>query len=429
MTDVLPKLLATSVVRGSEKGQSHGGVYLIDFESQQVEQKIDWNTGDIDFSGRGWDRGLRGIEFTEDAIWIAASDELFCYSTDFVQLASYRNEYLRHCHEICRRDSLLFLTSTGFDSILAFDLRKKEFVWGLYVSKNGTQWVGQPFDPRNRGGPAFVNSYHLNMIRVDQDGICFSGLNTQALLAVSSDMAISEICNLPKGCHNAMPHQGGILLNDTAADAVRYASRDGKAVVIGGREERQSADVVEMGVGEEQVEGARRRHRVLVRLRRRLLVARRPQRPRLLVALAPGVLHEDPLALVPALDGLVRVEARRRALGVDGHLLLLLVAPGPVQGLLALVAGPVAAHGVEDALRVLDELVLGHEAVAVVEPRGRLREREGKQIVLVFQKNARDLLVVDDVRVLLVLLVLGQAVEVDRDCGCKRQPRADERQL
>ena len=31
MTDVLPKLLATSVVRGSEKGQSHGGVYLIDF--------------------------------------------------------------------------------------------------------------------------------------------------------------------------------------------------------------------------------------------------------------------------------------------------------------------------------------------------------------------------------------------------------------
>ena len=77
-----------------------------------------------------------------------------------------------------------------------------------------------------------MNSYHLNMIRVDQDGICFSGLNTQALLAVSSDMAISEICNLPKGCHNAMPHQGGILLNDTAADAVRYASRDGKAVAV-----------------------------------------------------------------------------------------------------------------------------------------------------------------------------------------------------
>ena len=49
----MPKLIATSVVRGSQKGQSHGGVYLIDFENQIVEQKIDWNSGDIDFSGRG----------------------------------------------------------------------------------------------------------------------------------------------------------------------------------------------------------------------------------------------------------------------------------------------------------------------------------------------------------------------------------------
>ena len=167
----LPKLLATSVVRGSEKGQSHGGVYLIDFASQTVEQKIDWNTSEIDFTGRGWDRGLRGIEFTEDAVWIAASDELFCYTPDFELIASYRNPYLRHCHEICRRDQLLFLTSTGFDSILVFHLESREFIWGLYVSKNGRQWVGQRFDPRSKGGPPFANNYHLNMVMVDGDGV------------------------------------------------------------------------------------------------------------------------------------------------------------------------------------------------------------------------------------------------------------------
>ena len=232
MTAQLPKLVASSVVRGSEKGQSHGGVYLIDFAEQRVEQKIDWNTGDIDFSGRGWDRGLRGIEFTDDAIWIAASDELFCYSPDFELIDSYRNDYLRHCHEICRRDNLLFLTSTGFDSILAFDLSQRVFVWGLYLSKNGQDWIGQAFDPRTRGGPAFVNSYHLNMVRVDQDGVSFSGLNTQALLALSSDLSVSEVCSLPRGCHNAMPYQGGILLNDTAADVVRYVSRSADQVSI-----------------------------------------------------------------------------------------------------------------------------------------------------------------------------------------------------
>ncbi len=230
--DAIPKLVATSVVRGSQKGQSHGGVYLIDFASQRVEQKIDWNRGEIDFTGRGWDRGLRGIEFTEDAIWIAASDELFCYSPTFELLGSYRNAYLRHCHEICRRDDLLFLTSTGFDSILAFDLRSKDYVWGVYVSKNGAEWVGQPFDPRTKGGPNFVNSYHLNSVRVDTDGVSFSGLNTKALLALSAEMTVSEICSLPKGCHNAMPFADGVIFNDTASDMVRYVSRSAPQVAV-----------------------------------------------------------------------------------------------------------------------------------------------------------------------------------------------------
>jgi len=228
----LPKFIATSVVRGSEKGQSHGGVFLIDFDNQQVDQKIDWNTGDIDFSGRGWDRGLRGIEFTDDELWIAASDELFCYTPDFQLVGSYRNPYLRHCHEISRRDHLLFLTSTGFDSLLAFNLNTREFVWGVYFSKDGRQWVAQAFDPRVQGGPAFTNSYHINMVKVNQDGIYLSGLNTQALLALSADLEVTEFCNLPKGCHNAQPFEDGVLFNDTGADVVRYVSPNAQGCAV-----------------------------------------------------------------------------------------------------------------------------------------------------------------------------------------------------
>ena len=55
------KLITTSVVRGSEQGESHGGVYIIELEKQDVRQVMDWNTTDIDWQGRGWDRGLRGI--------------------------------------------------------------------------------------------------------------------------------------------------------------------------------------------------------------------------------------------------------------------------------------------------------------------------------------------------------------------------------
>ena len=35
------KLITTSVVRGSEQGESHGGVYLIELEKQQTRQVID----------------------------------------------------------------------------------------------------------------------------------------------------------------------------------------------------------------------------------------------------------------------------------------------------------------------------------------------------------------------------------------------------
>ena len=52
----LPKLILTSVVRGSQQGESHGGIYTVDFELQQGEQNVDWNTSDIDFEGRGADR-------------------------------------------------------------------------------------------------------------------------------------------------------------------------------------------------------------------------------------------------------------------------------------------------------------------------------------------------------------------------------------
>ena len=62
------KLVTTSVVRGSHQGDSHGGVYLVDLDKQEVVQSIDWNREDIDWQGRGWDRGLRGIAFDGERV-------------------------------------------------------------------------------------------------------------------------------------------------------------------------------------------------------------------------------------------------------------------------------------------------------------------------------------------------------------------------
>ena len=143
MNPHLPVLIATSVVRGSQQGESHGGVYLVDFSRRKVRQCIDWNDCDIDFSGRGWDRGLRGIAFHGDRIYIAASDRLLAYDQAFNLLGSWSNRYLRHCHEIAVKDEMLFLSSTGFDSLLGFNLEREEFVWGACLFESGMCLIAQ----------------------------------------------------------------------------------------------------------------------------------------------------------------------------------------------------------------------------------------------------------------------------------------------
>ena len=86
-----PRLLVSSVVRGSRQGDSHGGLYLVDVAAAQFEQVLDWNTCDINWEGRGADRGLRGIAFHGDSIFVAASDELFLFDRSFRIVSSWRN--------------------------------------------------------------------------------------------------------------------------------------------------------------------------------------------------------------------------------------------------------------------------------------------------------------------------------------------------
>ena len=228
MATKLPKLIATSVVRGSQQGESHGGIFTVDFENRVGDQHVDWNTSQIDFEGRGADRGLRGITFDGDDIYVAASDELFCYDRDFEVQTSYRNRYLKHCHEIIRKDRTIFLTSTGFDSLLAFDLDQKKFIWGFHLLRHYDKWSGHTFDPRFETGPRAANDFHINNVHVDDKGIFLSGLQVPALLHLSSKFEVSNVCSLPTGTHNARPYREGVIFNDTHSDAVRYVARDGR---------------------------------------------------------------------------------------------------------------------------------------------------------------------------------------------------------
>lgn len=223
----IPPLIATSVVRGSEQGQSHGGVYLIDPANQAVRQMLDWDTADIDWAGRGWDRGLRGIAFHGGNVYVAASDELFVYDPQFRKLGSFRNRYLKHCHEIAAHEGKLYLTSTGFDSILAFDLVESQFIWGLHAAKIDGTWHAHRFDPGSDVGPPPRNLLHINSVDCNESGLSFCGLRTGGIIGLGADARLLQQVELPDGVHNARLVADGVIFNDTAADYLRFVTREG----------------------------------------------------------------------------------------------------------------------------------------------------------------------------------------------------------
>jgi hypothetical protein len=218
------KLVTTSVVRGSHQGESHGGVYLVDVERQSVQQTLDWNKIDIDWQGRGSDRGLRGIAFDGDIVYIAAADELFAYTPEFQAIDSWRNPYLKHCHEIAVYERTLFLTSSGFDSILGFNLDSRQFDWAMHADTIGYRFKPATFDPRSDDGPIMLNKLHINNVYCSSDGMYITGLKTGGMLHFNGKN-INMAVELPPESHNAQPYRDGVLFNDSKNDVLRYTGR------------------------------------------------------------------------------------------------------------------------------------------------------------------------------------------------------------
>ncbi len=226
----MTSLIATSVVRGSQQGDSHGGIYLVNLDTDEILQPVNWNRVDIDWQGRGWDRGLRGIGFHKGEIYIVASDELFVFDQNFQLIASYKNQYLKHCHEVSQFGAHLFIASTGYDSILGFDLETKTFNWALNVQTDGLRFQANRFNPKGDKGPLMLNKLHLNMVHCDQGGMFISGLHSKALLRFDGKN-IGVLSTLPEGVHNARPFKDGIVFNDTQKNVVRYESPDSRAIL------------------------------------------------------------------------------------------------------------------------------------------------------------------------------------------------------
>lgn len=240
---MLPKIITSSVIRSAHQGESHGGVYIVDLERNQYTQTMDWNDESINWEGRGKDRGLRGIAFYDDKVLLAASDAIFVYDAAFQFVECYQNSYLKHCHEIFVHHNRLYVTSTGYDSILEFDLNTKQFTRGwclrprlaeIRAITKLSRRLKMPllpqlslFEPNADKGPLSGDTIHLNNVFVEKDTLFVSGTGLSTVWNVNDD-SLSRYGTVPLMTHNVRPFRDGMLFNDTGSERIVYTTLEGR---------------------------------------------------------------------------------------------------------------------------------------------------------------------------------------------------------
>jgi hypothetical protein len=124
----------------------------------------------------------------------------------------------------------LYLTSTGFDALLRFDIAGRQFDLGIVVTSDNGTINARGFDPRQPGGPAPSNIFHVNNVHADDTGVFLAGRKIPGLIQVTQT-AIGLVAGLPRGTHNARPFRGGVLFNDTDSDSVVWHGPAGRIAI------------------------------------------------------------------------------------------------------------------------------------------------------------------------------------------------------
>jgi len=240
---MLPTVLVTEVIRSTHMGQFHGGAHLVNLETGDSTKVLSWDDGSIDFEGRGGMRGLRGIAFHNDEIYIAAHDELFVFDKSFNKTRSFPCPNLTQCHEIATDGKTLYLTSTKQDSILDFDLERQAFTRARLLTARQVQrqvkrktvteleYSTTDFDPMAADGPPPVDRFHINSVYCEGGKVYIGGVRLNDVLELKPDGTTRSVGRCPDWTHNARPFRTGLLYNSTEQDAVVWGDKSGKALV------------------------------------------------------------------------------------------------------------------------------------------------------------------------------------------------------
>jgi len=202
----MSKIFASTVIRASMPGGEHGGLYKIDLETKQVDKVISWVRDDIlhDLGAGGGDRGMRGIAQVGDSLFISGSRYLFEFNKNYELVNQFDHPKFNGTHEIKYYNGKIYATSNAFDSILVFDVEKREWEYGILHKVGKVQFNDIPRR----------ETAHICSLSILDDTLWYSGSKLDKLWGVN--LTTNKVTNKDiqhKGPHDCQHYKGDIVYN------------------------------------------------------------------------------------------------------------------------------------------------------------------------------------------------------------------------
>ena len=96
------KIICSTVVRAAKQGDIHGGLYVIDVDTEEVLHYQPYSDDFVNDNERGGERGLRGIVVLDDRIIVADSGGLIELDKETYQIVKrFRDDKIfKSVHEL-----------------------------------------------------------------------------------------------------------------------------------------------------------------------------------------------------------------------------------------------------------------------------------------------------------------------------------------
>jgi hypothetical protein len=229
----MAKAIVSSVIRASQKGDEHGNIFIADLDKEKFEGVFSLADQDINWAGRGGERGIRGIQAYDDYIFAATNNEVLVFDKNFDIQATYSCPWLGGVHEIAidAKKGILFLTSTSYNAVVSFIINERKFLNAYHFSKNLDSV--SIHDPNTR--PGWITRLkikkgwavsHINNVQVDITGKArVSGYYSDRFVIISNPK--NEVVKIRKGTHNPQ------IIFDKGQPMVIYNHSEKDRLVIG----------------------------------------------------------------------------------------------------------------------------------------------------------------------------------------------------